>query len=462
MDFDYDLFVIGGGSGGVRAARRAAATGARVAIAEESRWGGTCVIRGCVPKKLYVYASSFAAHFADAAGFGWHLQQPTFDWKALVASKEAEITRLENLYRQGLSSSNVELFDSRAELTGPNNVRLIAEDREVSAKRIMIAVGGHPNLHEGLEGHEHAIISDDAFDLSELPESIIIAGGGYVAVEFAGIFNGLGVETSMVFRNPHLLTGFDEESRCHVEKIYQSRGVRTYNQNNLQKLEKRGDGRVDAHLTGGEILTTDQVFIALGRLPSTQGLGLEKAGVEVDPRGYIKVDEYSRTNVDSVWAIGDVTDRVPLTPVAIHEAMCFVSTEFLGSPERPDHELIATAVFSQPEMGTVGLTEEQAGEQFNKVNVFRASFRPMRNTLAGRDEPMLLKVLVDASNDRVVGVHIVGPDSGEMAQLLAISMKMGATKADFDRTMAVHPTASEELVTMYEPTYMIENGKRVE
>ena len=460
MTYDYDLFVIGGGSGGVRAARRTASLGHKVAIAEESRYGGTCVIRGCVPKKLYVYASQFSHTFEDASAYGWDLGETSFNWPRLVANKEAEITRLEGLYRKGLAGAGVEIFDTRAELRGPHEVWLKEEDRIVTAERIIIAVGGTPNPHADLEGHEHAIVSDEAFDLETLPKRILIAGGGYISVEFAGIFAGLGVETSIIYRGMEILSGFDVDARRMVHEQYEKHGINIITQAVFKKLEKRSDGTIDAHLSNDDVMNVDQVFLALGRVPLTEGLGLDHAGVETDSRGYIMVDGFSRTNVPSVWALGDVTDRVQLTPVAIHEAMCFVETEFRDNPTRPDHDLIATAVFSQPEIGTVGLTEDQAAEQYEMVNVFRATFRPMKYVLPGREDKMMMKVLVDAATDRLIGAHVVGPDAGEMAQLLAIPMKMNATKADFDRTMAVHPTAAEELVTMYEPSYVIENGKR--
>lgn len=461
MAFDYDLFVIGGGSGGVRAANRTAALGKKVGVAEESRYGGTCVVRGCVPKKLYVYASTFHEHFEDAAGFGWTVADTSFDWHKLVASKEAEITRLEGLYKSGLNSNSVDVFDSRAELRGSNEVYLKALDKTVSAERILIAVGGTPNRHDTLDGSEHCIVSDEAFDLAELPQSIVIAGAGYIAVEFAGIFNGLGVDTTIVYRGPEILNGFDDDVRHLLHEEYEKRGIRVITEQVLSKVELDDSGRKSVQLSSGETLLVDQVMLALGRQPLTGSLGLDQAGVETNDRGYIKVDDYSRTNVANIWAVGDVTDRVQLTPVAIHEAMCFVATEFRGEPQRPDHDMIPTAVFSHPEIGTVGLSEEDAAKQFEKLHVFRANFRPMKHTLSGRDSRMLMKLIVDAGSNKVIGAHVLGPDAGEMAQILAIPMKMGCTKADFDRTMALHPSAAEELVTMYEPTYIVENGVRV-
>lgn len=461
MAYDYDLFVIGGGSGGVRAARRTAALGHRVAIAEESRYGGTCVIRGCVPKKLYVYASTFSEAFEDAQGYGWTVGETSFDWPSLVAAKEAEITRLEGLYKKGLIGNGVELFQTRAELRGPHEVWLKAEDRTVTAERILIAVGGTPNPHAALEGHEHGIVSDAAFDLQELPKSIVIAGAGYIGIEFAGIFNGLGVETTVVYRGQDILSTFDHDLRGMLHEEYEKRGIRIITHNIFTKIEVEDDGRRRIELSGGDVLHADVVMFALGRMPLTEGLGLDKAGIEIDSRGYIQVDDHSRTSCDSIWAIGDVTDRVQLTPVAIHEAMCFVATEYQGNPTIPDYGTIPTAVFSHPEIGTVGLREEEAAEKFDRLKVYRANFRPMKYTLTDRDTRMLMKILVDADTDRVVGVHVLGPDAGEMAQLLAIPMKMGCTKADFDATMALHPSAAEELVTMYEPSYTVENGEVV-
>ncbi len=461
MVYDYDLFVIGGGSGGVRAARRTAALGKKVGIAEESRYGGTCVIRGCVPKKLYVYASTFHESFEDAAGYGWTVGKTSFDWSKLVANKEAEITRLEGLYRKGLEGNNVEVFDTRAELRGTHDIWLRSEDRTVTAERIIIAVGGYPNPHEALEGHELGIVSDQAFDLEQLPESIVIAGAGYIAVEFAGIFNGLGVDTTILYRGPEILSGFDDDLRELLHAEYEKRGIKIITHQVFSKIEQASGGKKRAHLSGGDVLEVDEVMFALGRLPSTGSLGLELAGVETDDRGYIRVNEYSRTNVDNIWALGDVTDRVQLTPVAIHEAMCFVSTEYLNDPQRPDHDLIATAVFSHPEIGTVGLSEHDAAQKYGHLKVYSANFKPMKHTLSGRDSRMLMKLIVDAETDRVVGAHVLGPDAGEMAQLMAVSLKMGATKADFDRTMAVHPSAAEELVTMYDHSYEVKGGTRV-
>ncbi len=458
MTYDYDLFVIGAGSGGVRAANRTAALGKKVGVAEESRYGGTCVIRGCVPKKLYVYASTFPEHFEDAEGFGWSVGETSFDWNKLVANKEKEITRLEGLYKGGLNSNGVDMFDTRAKLQGAHEVYLEAEDRVITAERILIAVGGTPNRFTSFEGHEHAIISDDAFDLEELPKSIVISGGGYIAVEFAGIFAGLGVDTTIVYRGDEILRGFDNDVRELLHEEYEKRGINVITNQVISKIEKLESGAKRATLSNGEEFDVDEVMLALGRVPLTDDLGLELAGVEMDDGGNIVVNEYSRTSAQNIWAVGDVTDRLQLTPVAIHESMCFVATEYRDDPQRPDHETVPTAVFSHPEIGTVGLTEEEAGQRFAKLNVFRAKFRPMRNTISGRDSRMLMKLIVDAETDKVIGAHVLGPDAGEMAQVLAIPMKMGCTKADFDRTMALHPSAAEELVTMYDPSYTVVDG----
>jgi glutathione reductase (NADPH) len=460
--YDYDLFVIGGGSGGVRAARVSAALGKRVAIAEEFRFGGTCVIRGCVPKKFYVYASQFAEHFEDAAGYGWEVGPATFDWKTLVANKDREIARLEGLYQGGVQGAGGTVFRTRAVLVDKHTIRLEAENRTVTADQILIATGGWPSEHKSLPGYEHCISSNEAFDLPELPRAISIEGGGYIAVEFANIFHGLGVKTTLIYRGLEILGRFDMDLRKSLHEAMEKKGIRIICQSVAKKVEKRDDGRLDVTITGGEVLTVGQHMLAIGRSPNTSNLGLEDVGVKTDVTGAIEVDEFSRTDVDNIWSVGDVTNRVQLTPVAIHEAMCFVETAFKNNPTKPDHDCIPTAVFSQPEIGTVGLSEDDAAKKYDTLEIYRASFKPMRNTLAGRDERMLMKLVVDAASRRVVGAHILGPDAGEMAQLLGISLKAKLTKEDFDATMAVHPTAAEELVTMYKPTYTVKNGKRIE
>ena len=459
--FDYDLFVIGGGSGGVRAGRLTASMGRKVGIAEEHRYGGTCVIRGCVPKKLFVYASQFPEHFEDAAGYGWTVPEASFDWRTLLANKDVEIARLETIYRRGLANAGADLFDCRAELVDRHTIRLVGQDRTVTADKILIATGGRPNPHAALPGHELCISSNEAFYLDDLPRSIVVAGGGYIAVEFANIFHGLGVQTTLVYRGREILGRFDMDLRRQLHDTMEKKGIAILCHTIFERIEKRADGRLDAHLSDGSVLVTDQVMLALGRDPNTEGLGLEAAGVDLGPKGEVKVDEYSRTNVDNIYAVGDVTDRVALTPVAIHEAMCFVETAFKDNPTAPDHDCVATAVFSQPDIGTVGLSEDDAAKRYSEVEIYRALFRPMRHTLSGRDEKMLMKLVVDGESKRVVGAHILGPDAGEMAQLLGIAVKAKLTKADFDRTMAVHPSAAEELVTMYQPTYRLKDGERV-
>ncbi len=460
-DFDYDLFVIGGGSGGVRSARLAASLGKKVAIAEEYRFGGTCVIRGCVPKKLFVYASQFHEHFEDAAGYGWTVGETRFDWAALVAAKDKEIARLEGLYRKGLENAGAEILETRAEIAGPNSVRLAKTGKVVTAEKIIIAVGGAPNPHDALPGHELCISSNEAFDLKELPRSIVVAGGGYIAVEFANIFHGLGVETTLIYRGAEILSRFDEDMRRGLHEAMEAKGIRILCHDIIEQVTKGADGRLVAQTKNNGALVADQVMLALGRDPHTVGLGLETAGIATDERGAIVVDKFSRTNVPSIFALGDVTDRVQLTPVAIHEAMCFIETEYKNNPTSPDHDMIATAVFSQPEIGTVGLSEEAATKRFPELEVYRAQFRPMKATLSGRAEKTIMKLIVNAADRKVVGAHILGHDAGEMAQILGITLKAGCTKDDFDRTMAVHPTAAEELVTMYSPSYRVKNGERV-
>jgi glutathione reductase (NADPH) len=445
--YDYDLFVIGGGSGGVRAARIASQHGARVGIAEEYRYGGTCVIRGCVPKKLLVYASHFAEAFEDAVGFGWTTREVKFDWWTLISKKDKEIDRLNKVYITNLEKAGVELFNSRAEIRDAHSVFLVAEQRHVTAKYILIATGGTPNIAPDLPGVEHVITSNEAFHLEDLPESIVVAGGGYIAVEFAGIFAGLGVDTTLLYRGDKILRGFDEDVRDHLTVEMKKKGVEIITGEVFTKIEKDGD-TLKGTLKNGQVLEAGQIMFAIGRAPYTNGLGLEHAGVETKANGAMKVDEYSKTNIDHIYAVGDVTDRVALTPVAIREGHAFADTVFGGKDIKVDHSLIPTAVFSQPEIGTVGLTEAQAREQYGEVDIYKSTFRPMKHTLSGRDEKMLMKLIVEPKSDKVIGCHIMGPDAGEMAQLLGISVKMGATKADFDSTMAVHPTASEELVTM--------------
>jgi len=447
MSFDYDLFVIGGGSGGVRAARMAAGTGARVGLAEEFRMGGTCVIRGCVPKKLLVYAASFSQAFEDAAGFGWDVAPASFDWARLIAAKDAEITRLEGLYRGGLTAAKVTTHNARATIADPHTVALNTGET-FTAAHILVATGGRPFVPH-VPGAEHAISSNEVFDLAALPKRVLVVGGGYIASEFAGIFNGLGAETHQFYRGAQILRGFDDEVRGHVSDAMIARGIDLHLGTVVTAIEKRDDG-LQVSCTNGTICVVDQVLYATGRVANTEGLGLEALGLELGRAGEIPVNTYSQTAIPSVYAVGDVTNRLNLTPVAIREAMAFVDTVFRGIPTPVDHDLIPTAVFTQPEIGTVGMTEEQAAKA-GDIQIYRAAFRPMANILAGRDERMLMKLIVAKDSQRVLGCHIVGPSAAEMIQMAGIAIKMGATKADFDRTCAVHPTAAEELVTMKNP-----------
>ena len=449
-DFDVDLFVIGGGSGGVRAARIAAGHGAKVMLAEEFRLGGTCVIRGCVPKKLLVMASRFHDAFEDAAGFGWTVPEPTFDWPTLVRAKEKEITRLEGLYAQTQEKAGVTIVKSRAVLEDANTVHLLANGRRVRARHILIATGGRPNIPADLPGAEYAISSNEAFDLPSFPKRIVIAGGGYIAVEFAGLFAGLGAEVTLIYRGGNILRGFDEDMREGLRNAYEKRGIRFIFNDVFSAIEKSAGGLV-ARTKGGETLEADQVMFAIGRSPNVEGLGLEKAGVLLGKDNEIIVDAFSCTNVPNIHAVGDVTNRVNLTPVAIREGHAYADTAFGGKPWSVDHADIPTAVFSTPEIGTVGITEIQAKATYAALDIYRASFRPMKATLSGREERMIMKLIVDANTDRILGAHILGEDAGEMAQLLGIAVKMKARKADFDATMAVHPSAAEELVTMRTP-----------
>ncbi|MGI9465334.1 MAG: glutathione-disulfide reductase [Aestuariivirgaceae bacterium] len=447
-DYDYDLFVIGGGSGGVRAARIAAQHGARVAIAEEYRYGGTCVIRGCVPKKLFVYASHFSEEFENAAGFGWTVKGTSFDWKKLVAAKDVEIERLSRIYVTNLEKAGVEVFRSRAELRDAHTIELASDNRTITAERILIAVGAAPFVPE-FNGSKHAITSNEAFHLEELPEKITVVGGGYIAVEFAGIFNGLGVDTTLLYRGEQILRGFDDDLRNHLAEEMTRKGISVRTGVNIEAIKPvKGDFTVTT--SKGKPFKTGLVMYATGRLPIVEGLGLDSAGVETRENGAIIVNGFSQTNVANIYAVGDVTDRVNLTPVAIREGHAFADTVYGDKPTAVDHENIATAVFSQPELGTVGLTEAQAREAFDEIDIYRSVFRPMKHTLSGSDEKMMMKLIVDHASDKVLGCHIMGADAGEMAQVLGIAVKMGATKADFDDTIAVHPTAAEELVTMRE------------
>ncbi len=444
--FDYDLFIIGAGSGGVRAARIAGKLGAKVAIAEEYRVGGTCVICGCTPKKLFVYAARFAEDFEDAVGFGWTTEKVSFDWARLIENKDTEIDRLNMAYIRGLENANAELILERAVILDPHTVEL-SSGRKISAKYILIATGARPFVPQHLAGRDLAITSNEAFHLERLPRRMVIVGGGYIAVEFAGIFNGLGVETVLLYRGEQILRGFDDDLRNHLAAEMVKKGVEIRTKVDVSEIVRSGDG-VRVTLTDGTAIGAGQIMFATGRIPNSQGIGLENVGLHGTPHGAVDVDAWSKTKVDSIYAVGDVTNRVNLTPVAIREGHAFAETVFGSTPVTVNHSLIPTAVFSQPELGTVGLTEAQARESHAKVDIYKTNFRPMKHTLSGRDERMFMKLVVDGETDRVLGCHIAGMDAGEMAQLLGIALTCGATKAQFDATMAIHPTAAEELVTM--------------
>ena len=445
--YDYDLFVIGAGSGGVRAARLAAQSGARVAIAEEHRVGGTCVIRGCIPKKFMVYASEFSASFKAAEGYGWTVGKPTFDWEKFLAAKDIEIARLSGLYVRNLNNAGVEIVHSRAELTDAHTVAFKGDGKTVTADKLLIATGGWPTLPADLPGIEHAITSHEAFHLVELPKRILIVGGGYIAVEFAGIFNGLGVETTLLYRGANILRGFDDDVRTHLAGELERRGIKVILGCYHTALERTAGG-ITSRLTNGHTVETDVAMFATGRAPNTSGLGLEAAGVAVNERGAVVVDAFSKTNVDTIWAIGDVTDRINLTPVAIREAAAFVDTVFHDKPTSFDHQDVASAVFSQPPVGSVGLSEADARRGGRKIDIYRSAFRPMKATFYGGEEHVLMKLVVEADTGRIRGCHVVGADAPEIIQMAAIAIKMGVTKHQWDQTCAVHPTAAEELVTM--------------
>lgn len=448
--FDYDLFVIGAGSGGVRAARLAAKAGARVAIAEQSEVGGTCVIRGCVPKKLLAYGAEFAQHFRDAKGFGWTVDWARFDWATLRDNVQDEVTRLSHLYRRNLEAAAVHLYEERAVVTGAHGIKLTHSNRALSAERILAATGGHTYRPLNTKGQELGITSTDAFLLDDLPARILIAGGGYIACEFATIFSRLGVETTIIYRGQRILRGFDHDIRAHVQAEFERSGVKVICGSVIDEIAALPEGRKLVKLSNSLQLEVDHVMWAVGREPNTKGLGLESAGVRLTARGAVAVDEYSRTNVASIFAVGDVTDRINLTPVAIREAVAFAETEFHNRPTTFDHADVASAVFSSPAVGAVGLTEEQARDHC-KVRIFRTTFRPMRNIVAGNEQRTLMKLVVNAESDRVLGVHIAGPEAPELIQMAAIAVKAGLTKAQWDATCAVHPTAAEELVLMGEP-----------
>jgi glutathione reductase (NADPH) len=442
--YDFDLFTIGAGSGGVAGTRRAGAYGARTAICEELRIGGTCVLRGCVPKKLLVYGAQFADGFADAAGFGWTVPQADFDWSRLIAAKDKEIGRLSQIYVNMLNNAKVEIFEARGVVVDPHTVEV--GGKRYTAENIMIAVGGWPETPK-IPGIEHVISSNEALDLPSLPRRIVIVGGGYIAVEFAGIFNGFGSEVVEIIRREEVLRGFDEDIRTHLGQEMRIRGVDIRGGTQVARIDKTASGYTVTTTVGGEI-ETDCVMYATGRAPNTKGLGLAEIGVELDKNGAIKVDEWQRTTVKNIYAVGDVTDRINLTPVAIGEGRAIAETLYNNNPIRMDHADVPSAVFSQPPIGTVGLTEDEARTQYGAVDIYQTRFKPMKNTLSGRDERTFMKLIVDARSDRVVGVHMLGADAPEIVQGLAIAIKCGATKKQFDQTVGIHPSAAEEFVTM--------------
>lgn len=445
--YDFDFFVIGGGSGGVRAARIAAQHGARVGNAEQDRYGGTCVIRGCVPKKLLVFASRFSDDFKDAAGFGWTVPDPTFSWPDLIAAKDKEIARLERLYQENLKKAGAQTFEERAELVDAHTIALKSSNRTVTADKILIATGGVPTVAGDAAGKEHVITSDDAFHLETFPERIVIYGGGYIAVEFACIFNGLGAETTLVYRRGKVLRGFDDDLRDRLTAAMQHRGINLVLQRTIAAISKDGASRT-VTLDNGDTLSANEVMFATGRHPNTAGMGLDAAGVETGKSGKIIVNDDYQTSVDNIFAVGDVTDRVALTPVAIREGHALADRLFGPEAARVNYNNIPTAVFATPELATVGLSEADARDRYDDITTYTTEFRSMRETLAGGDEKTFMKLIVDAQSDRVVGCHMIGPDGAEIIQMAAIALNLGAKKSDFDRTMALHPSAAEEFVTL--------------
>ena len=444
----YDLVVIGAGSGGVRAARISAGHGAKVAVIEGDRPGGTCVIRGCVPKKLLMYGSLFSADVEDARGFGWHVDTPSHDWEHLIAAKNTELNRLESIYVSLLENAGATLIRGFAKLTGAHSVEVNGD--EITAKTILVAVGGIPQMTDVPGMHDHAITSNEALDLDSFPSEIVIYGGGYIALEFAGIFNGYGAKTHLVYRGDLPLRGFDEDVRRNIAVAMQDRGIILHPGMTIDALED-DNGRKIATLSSGEKIHADQVMAATGRKPNTDMLGLDQVGVEMGANGEIQVDAYSRSSVPSIYAVGDVTDRVNLTPVAINEGHAFADTLYGNNDRIISHDNIASAVFSQPPIASVGLTEAEASEKFDNIRVYESQFRAMKNTISGRGEKTYMKLIVDDATDKVVGAHMMGPDSGEIMQGIGIAVKVGATKADFDATIGIHPTAAEEFVTMRSP-----------
>ena len=460
MAYDADFFVIGAGSGGVRAARIAAQNGARTIVAEEGRIGGTCVIRGCVPKKLYVYASRFTDDFADAAGFGWTVGATSFDWPKLVAAKEKEVSRLSAAYRRNLAASGARLVEERATIVGPHEVQL-AGGQEITAEHILVAVGSRPALPEGVEGLEHTITSNELFDLPVFPRRLLVVGGGYIAVEFAALLQRLGAEVTQVLRAPNVLRGFDDDMRAGVRNALERAGVAIRFEVVPRRFERKPDGSLAVSLTDGSVIEVDQALMATGRLPYTHGLGLEKAGVRISEHGAVKVDDDWTSETPSIHAIGDVTHRVNLTPVAIREGHALADRLFGQGKRKMRYDAIAHVVFCTPELGAVGFSEAEALAQYPDLDIYKADFRPMKATLSGSAERAIMKLVVDAATQRIVGAHILSEAAGEMIQLVAVAMTMGATKADFDATVAVHPTAAEELVTMSAPSARYRSGQRI-
>lgn len=449
MAYDYDLFVIGAGSGGVRASRLAAMAGAKTAVAEEDRAGGTCVIRGCIPKKYMVYASEFARSLEHMKGYGWTMKDASYDHNVFMDRMHREIDRLSGIYARNMRNAGVELIEDRAEFVDPHTLKLSRSGKTVTAGKILIATGGWPIVPKEVEGSELALTSNDMFHLDQLPKHIVIIGGGYIAVEFAGVMNGLGVDVCLVIRKETVLRGFDEDVRTHVHEELKRKGVKVIANASPTRIEKTGD-KLKVHLSNGESASGDKVLFATGREPNVKGLGLEKAGVKLNAKGAVAVNENSQTNVPHIFAVGDVTDRMSLTPVAIREGQAFAQTEFMNRPTAFDHAEVPHAVFAQPPVGVVGLTEAEARKTYGMVDIYKTRFRPMKDMLTGDEERVLMKIVVRAEDEVVVGVHIVGPDAPEIIQAVAIAVKMGATKADFDRTCALHPSIAEELVTMRE------------
>jgi len=450
--YDYDLFVIGAGSGGVSASRRAAVFGAKAIICEEYRVGGTCVIRGCVPKKLFTYAAHYAEDFEDAVGFGWQEAHPGFDWPTLIANKDAEIDRLNGIYIKMLNNAGVDLIEDRGVLIDPHTVEV--GGKTVTAETILVATGARP-FQPDFPGVEHTITSNEAFHLEELPQRAVVVGGGYIAVEFAGIFNGLGSQVTQLYRGEQILRGFDDDVRGMLAEEIGKKGIDLRVESQVERIEK-SDGKLEVTISGGETISADIVMYATGRNPNTDGVGLTEAGVELDEKGAIKVDQYSKTSVANIYAVGDVTNRMNLTPVAINEGRAFAETLYANQPRSVDYANIPHAVFSNPSVGVSGLSEARARQQYDAVDIYKSRFRPMKHTLTGRDEQTLMKLIVDVATDRVVGVHMVGPDAAEIVQGMGIALTCGATKAQFDATIGIHPSAAEEFVTMREKVADIE------